>query len=198
MLFRTVAIWAHPPSRLRREKPGDTAPGAAMPSRAPSRPSRAPSREGSAGSGSESLPPGSGTEGGDSSAAESTALICLGCSRSSKDICPIEKKQKGNKATRKIQWGKTTLRKVRGRSGRWKAKKETRKCGGWCRVCLNIAKLEVQLEPYARLEKAQKGAGFQKFKSDLQKKPKVQRRLENTIEKFRDGWWIHRGKPKKN
>eukprot|EP00974_Lingulodinium_polyedra_P070540 6826284-Lingulodinium_polyedra.AAC.1 len=77
----------------------------------------------------------------------SPELECIGCGVSSKVECPIAKRRKrdqqdGAQGFVRVQWGKTTKRKVRSSKG--SVKRLVRRCGEWCQLCYNIGRQKMK------------------------------------------------------
>ena len=71
---------------------------------------------------------------------EETLLTCNGCEIKNSDVCPIAKRRNKHSKTR-VQWGKSTSKKVLLISGQRKKRKV--QCGSWCLICTNIFRLRL-------------------------------------------------------
>ena len=111
----------------------------------------------------------------------SPEIYCIGCSISSKSLDPVEEKRSKRKrdssaastsgaapttASSRVQWGKTTTRKVRLRECPERRAKVRRTSGLWCRLCLNIARKMVKTEKFKKFSTKE---AFKKLKKELQK-----------------------------
>ena len=95
------------------------------------------------------------------SLSDSPELHCIACKIGSKADCPIEARKRASAGTAddggakkrvRVGWGKYTARKVKTNSG--KKVKIIRRCGAWCRTCMNILKKTVKHKRYTKIAKA--------------------------------------------
>ena len=123
------------------------------------------------------------------SVSDSPELTCVGCRTTSKSECPVEVRKRGlstasaEPAAKKrssasqagapvrAMWGKYTARKVKTQSGR--KVKVRRRCGVWCRICMNILKKVVKRKKYVKIAKAgmkknDKHAAVNKIKEEIE------------------------------
>ena len=89
---------------------------------------------------------------------EDSLLTCIGCEIKNTDVCPIAKRKNKHSRTR-VQWGKSTSKKVLLTSGQRKKRKV--QCGQWCLICTNIFRLRLlkQYTQKAAAAAAAKGPG---------------------------------------
>ena len=89
---------------------------------------------------------------------EDSLLTCIGCEIKNIDVCPIAKRKNKHSRTR-VQWGKSTSKKVLLTSGQRRKRKV--QCGQWCLICTNIFRLRLlkQYTQKAAAAAAAKGPG---------------------------------------
>ena len=119
------------------------------------------------------------------SLSDSPELTCVGCKASSKGDCPIQLRKRSMAVTAdevgeakknkfpkiRVAWGKTTTRKAKTKTGR--KVKAVRRCGQWCRVCMNILKKTLKRKKYKAiakvgLKKGNQHAAVNKVKEELE------------------------------
>jgi hypothetical protein len=116
----------------------------------------------------------------EASVSDSPELTCIGCKVKSKADCPIAARKRASAGTAddegakkrvRVGWGKYTARRVKTNSGR--KVKLTRRCGVWCRICMNILKKTLKHKKYTKiskmgLKKGDKHAAVNKVKEEIE------------------------------